>query len=304
MKGKTVATIYFGLTAVLTTLTALFTVHPSSQDLNSYYQSFFDRLYPLAHVYDVLFVFIFISFIFAGMGVIGGILEFVGEHKEETEVYQDYEKGGRIKMYSFLLLYGYVFLFSLMSFPEFLIYALGWSFPESLSFVSTFFSYMLFDNFVLITCGSILFGYKTFKLGVFSLEFFKTEYDPAVTDISKNIRALRQFLGCVIGTMGTFCAVLVFIFELYPNDEAGSFFIPKAFFFLTAVIQSIYFYLHREQYIDQLKPLEKQYGLKVGKGPMRRDKPKKSEVIHLGFGIDDVEIDESEIESDLRFNDS
>jgi len=291
----------------LAILTAIFSDHSSAQDLEAYYGSFFGRLYPLEHLYNLLFIFIFLSFVFAGVGIIGGVLEYVGEAKEATEVYHNYEKSSGIKLYGFLLVYGYIFLFAVFSLSEFLIFAFKWEYPDTLWFVPTFISYMLFDSVILMVIGSVLFGYKTFKFGVHSMEFYKTDYDPDVTDISKTRRGFRQFMGCSIGTMGVFCSLLVFVFDLFPVSDIGSFHIPKAFFFLTATIQSVYFYTHREKYIDQLKPIDEQYGLKVGSGPLKKEgmseEEEEDEDVGLGLKTADQTIDDDDIASDLKFND-
>ena len=125
---------------------------------------------------------------------------------------------------------------------------------------------MQLNSIILPILGSILFGIKIFYSGFFSLEFYKSEFDPSMIKVGPKFRFFRHLISWFFGTLGVFVGILTFFLEYYENTTDLNLNLGKSFFFLAASIQAILFYIFKDRYIDQLKPLNKQFELKPGKG--------------------------------------
>ncbi|MHA1794785.1 MAG: hypothetical protein ACTSUK_01635, partial [Promethearchaeota archaeon] len=72
-----------------------------------------------------------------------------------------------------------------------------------------------------------------------------------------------------------------------PNDPSADVAFGKSFFFLAATIEAILFYLLKDRFVDQLKPLEKQYEIKVSRGPLKTDVDQSDEDIQNQLKYED-----------------
>ena len=120
--------------------------------------------------------------------------------------------------------------------------------------------------------GILLFSIKAFRFGIFSFEFYRSQFHPSIANIGPIRKEIRRNIACIIGTIGLFVSVWIYVIENYPpNDPSADVAFGKSFFFLAATIEAILFYLLKDRFVDQLKPLEKQYEIKVSRGPLKTD---------------------------------
>jgi len=81
-----------------------------------------------SHIIDPMAIILIsvLVYITSGIGFIGGILEFVGERTESAETYKDFKKFTKIKLVFYYFIYGYIFIFAVFSFSQFLIIFFQW----------------------------------------------------------------------------------------------------------------------------------------------------------------------------------
>ena len=263
MKNKQAFAFYGVISLAITILLFFFLTNHISLDL-----VFSEWGIYFSHIVDPMGIVLItlIVYITAGIGLIGGILEFVGERTETAETYKDFKKFTKIKLYFLYFIYGYIFIFAIFSFSQFLIIFLQWEYKISWDFLNETLTFMQLNSIILPILGSILFGIKIFYSGFFSLEFYKSEFDPSMIKVGPKMRFLRHLNAWFFGTLGVFIGIMTFFLEYYENTAGLNLYLGKSFFFLAATIQSILFYMFKDRYIDQLKPLSKQFELKPGKG--------------------------------------
>ena len=262
MKNKHAFAFYGTISLAITILLFFLTEHRSLDLIFSEWGVYF------SHIVDPLGIVLItiIVYITAGIGLIGGILEYVGEKTETAETYKHFKKFNKVKLYFFNFIYGYIFLFAIFSFSQFLIIFLQWEYKISWDFLNETLTFMQLNSIILPILGSILFGIKIFYSGFFSLEFYKSEFDPSMTKVGPKMRFFRHLISWFFGTLGVFVGIMTFFLEYYENTADLNLYLGKSFFFLAATIQSFLFYIFKDRYVDQLKPLKKQYELKPGKG--------------------------------------
>ncbi|UYP44910.1 hypothetical protein NEF87_001195 [Candidatus Lokiarchaeum ossiferum] len=260
MNNKVAFLFYLILSLILSAIIFIITEHPSWDSMVELWGDYFGSIIQLKIVY----IFSFLTYITAGVGIIGGVLEYVGEHAESADAYKKYDKKSPIKLYIYFIIYGYIFLFAIFAFSQFLFVFFQWEFPGTL--LNEFFRAMLFHNIILALIGNILTAIKIFRFGFFSVEFYRSEFHPSVADIGPKLRGFRKFSACIVGSMGVYICCFILVMELFPNTAGETVTFGRSIYFLAATIQSILFYLLKDRYVDQLKPLSKQYDLKVGTG--------------------------------------
>ncbi|MHA1619128.1 MAG: hypothetical protein ACTSVZ_07580, partial [Promethearchaeota archaeon] len=126
-------------------------------------------------------------------------------------------------------------------------------------------------NSFFVGLGFLLFTIKAFRFGVFSIEFYRSEFHPSVADLGPIRKEIRRNFACILGAMGLFVSIWLYIIENYPTMVEENIAFGKSFYYLAATIQAILFYLLKDRFVDQLKPLSKQYEIKVGTGPIRTE---------------------------------
>lgn len=263
MKNKQAFAFYGTVSLAITILLFFLTDHLPLDTVFSDWGNYFSHfLNPFGVVMITLFV-----YITSGIGFIGGILEFVGEKTETAEAYKEFKKSTIFKLYLYFFIYGYIFLFAIFSFSQFLVIFFEWNYKIHWNFFDDTLNFLQLHSIVLPILGSILFGRKIFSAGFFSLEFYKSEFDPAIMRIGPKFKFFRHMVAWFFGTLGVFIGIMAFFLENYPTSSGDfNLHLGKSFFFLAASFQSFLFYLFRDRYVDQLKPLKKQYELKPGKG--------------------------------------
>ena len=265
MNNKVAFIFYLVSSIIVTILLFIITEQPPWNDVVEIWTAYFGSILQFKNMY----LFSLLTYIPAGIGIIGGVLEFVGEHAESADAYKRYDKKSPIKLYIYFIIYGYIFFFAVFAFSQFMFVLFQWSFPGPL--MEDFMIAILFHNIILTLIGTILMAIKIFRFGFFSVEFYRSEFHPSVADIGPNLRGFRKLMACIIGAMGVYICCFIFYMERYANTAGENVTFGRAFFFLAATIQSILFYLLKDRFIDQLKPLSKQFELKVGTGSYKPD---------------------------------
>jgi len=262
MKNKQAFAFYGTISLAFTILLFFLTDHISLNLVFSEWGTYF------SHIVDPMGIVLItiIVYITAGIGLIGGILEFVGERTESAETYKNFKKFTRIKLYLYYFIYGYIFIFAIFSFSQFLIVFFQWEYKINWNFFNDILIFTQLNSIILPILGSILFGIKIFYSGFFSLEFYKSEFDPSMIRVGPKFKFFRHLISWSFGTFGVFIGIITFFLDIYENTANLNLYLGKSFFFLAATIQAILFYIFRDRYVDQLKPLKKQYELKPGKG--------------------------------------
>jgi hypothetical protein len=261
--------LIYVITALSLSLIIFFlTIHSSWEVISTNFMAYFAELISLPYLFT------FITYIIAGLGLIGGILEYMGEHTESAEVYKRYHKSTPIKLYFFFLADGFIFLVAIFVVPLFLIELLQWEFfPSLLLFHDLLYMFHVLELFLMIL-GSLLMTLKIFRFGVFSMEFYRSEFDPKVSEVGSARRGSRRLFGCVFGAFTLYACGMAFLFNFYPPTNGGNIAYGKVFFYFAAGVEAIIFYAFKERFIDQLKPIKKQYELKVGRGTLSEDEQK------------------------------
>jgi len=160
--------------------------------------------------------------------------------------------------------------------PLFLIELLQWEFfPSFILLHDLLYMFHVLELFLMIL-GSILVTVKIFRFGVFSLEFYKSEFDPKVTEVGSARRGSRRLFGCVFGAFTLYACGMAFLFNFYAPTQGENIAYGKVFFYFAAGVEAIIFYAFKERFIDQLKPIKKQYELKVGRGTLSEKEQKDS----------------------------
>ncbi|MHA1510981.1 MAG: hypothetical protein ACTSRX_04595 [Promethearchaeota archaeon] len=262
MKDKQAFAFYGAISLVIIILLFFLTMHKSLDLVFSEWGTYF------SHIVDPMGIVLItiIVYITAGIGLIGGTLEFIGESTETAETYKHFKKFTRVKLFFFYFIYGYIFIFAVFSFSQFLIIFLQWEYKISWDFLYDTLNFMQLNSLILPVLGSILFGVKIFYSGFFSLEFYKSEFDPSMIKVGPKFKFFRHMISWFFGTLGVFIGILTFFLEHYENTVDLNLNLGKSFFFLAASIQAFLFYMFKDRYVDQLKPLKKQFELKPGKG--------------------------------------
>ncbi len=262
MKDKQAFAFYGTISLAFTILLFFLTDHIPLDLVFAEWGTFFSHIVnPMAIVLVTVFV-----YITSGIGLIGGTLEFIGERTEMAETYKNFKKFTKFKLYFYYFIYGYIFIFAIFSFSQFLIIFFQWEYKISWNFLNETLSFMQLYSIILPVFGSILFGIKIFYSGFFSLEFYKSEFDPSMIKVGPKFRFFRHLISWFFGTLGVFVGILTFFLENYETTVDINLHLGKSFFFLAASIQAFLFYMFRDRYVDQLKPLKKQFELKPGKG--------------------------------------
>jgi hypothetical protein len=262
MKNKQAFAFYGTISIGFTILLFFLTDHISLSLVFSEWGTYFSHIVdPMGMVLIMIFV-----YITAGIGLIGGILEFIGERTESAETYKNFKRFTKVKLYLYYFVYGYIFIFAIFSFSQFLIVFFQWEYKVNWIFFDDILIFMQLNSKILPIIGSILFGIKIFYSGFFSLEFYKSEFDPSMTKVGPKFRFFRHLISWSFATLGVFIGILTFFLENYEITADLNLNLGKSFFFLAATIQAILFYIFKDRYIDQLKPLKKQFELKPGKG--------------------------------------
>ena len=262
MKNKQAFAFYGFISLAITLLLFFLTDHKTLDLVFNEWGIFF------SHIVDPMGIVLImvVVYITAGIGLIGGILEFIGERTESAETYKDFKKFTKVKLVFYYFIYGYIFIFAVFSFSQFLIIFFQWEYKLNWNFFDEILNFMQLYNILLPILGSILFGIKIFYSGFFSLEFYKSEFDPSMMKIGPKFKFFRHLLSWFFGTLGVFIGIMIFFLEFYENTADLNLYLGKSFFFLAASIQAILFYIFKDRYVDQLKPLKKQFELKPGKG--------------------------------------
>ncbi len=276
---------YCIISIIVTFLLYLATDHPPLIEVQTNMENYWNEIKDIRGI----FIFSIITYVVSGIGVIGGTLEFAGENIEKEDLYKSLKALSPIKLYILNCIYGFIFLFAVFAFSQFLMELLQWQFRGNASIIRRVTDLMLFRSIVLPILGSLLFAIKSFKYGPFSIEFYRSDFHPSVADIGLFQKESRHFFACILGAITIyFSAFLYFIEQKTPQSDAilsqG-----KAIFYLMAAIEAILFYILKHRFIDQLKPLKKRYSLKVG-----------------GGNVDSIDIDNTTIQkadADLRFDD-
>ncbi len=270
LKNSTLFTIYLIFSIGFSIIIYLLASHTSWNDISNMWESYFSNLFRLKLTY----VFSLSIFIIAGIGFIGGILEFVGEQTETANAYKKYDKFSPIKLYFYFQLYGYIFVFAIFAFSQFLTSLLFWEFSdENIRFL---FDILLYHNAIIASVGIILYSMKVFRYGFLSIEFYRSEFHPSVVNAGPKIKMFRQFMAFILCPIGLYITVLMLLLIKDTPDRDANLIIGKTFFFLATIIHSILFYLLKDKFIDQLKPIRDQYELKVGSGPTSESEKEKS----------------------------
>lgn len=264
-ENKVVFLIYAIISILITLLTYFFTIHASTAEIGENITLYFTEI---IH-FKWLYILSFLTYILSGVGIIGGVLEYIGEKTESADAYKKYDKFAFLKLYMNFIVYGYVFLFAVFALSQFLAIFLQWEYSNPL-FVSIL-DYILFHNIFLTIIGTLLYSIKTFRFGLFSIEFYRSEFHPSVTNIGPKLKGFRRFFAIFIGTIGIYVSSMVYFLEKYPNTVGENVTFGRSFFFLFATIQAILFYSLKDRFVDQLKPISKQYELKVGSGPLTKE---------------------------------
>ncbi len=267
MDNKRVFLFYFIISTGVTVLIYLLTDHPGWSSAEANIGEYFQNLIRFRTAY----VFSFLTYIIGGFGIIGGTLEYAGEQTESAEAYKKYKRSAPIILYFSYLIYGYIFLFAVYSFSRFLTLFFQWEYSANLTEVESFFANMQFHNSIFVGVGFLLFTIKAFRFGVFSIEFYRSEFHPSVADLGPIRKEIRRNFACILGAMGLFVSVWVYIIENFPTGVEENIAFGKSFYYLAATLQAIIFYLLKDRFVDQLKPLAKQFEIKVGTGPIRTD---------------------------------
>lgn len=267
MENRPLFVIYIIVSALFTLLIYFLTDHPGWNSAADNIALYFQNLIKFKTAY----VFSFLTYIFAGFGIIGGTLEYAGERTESAEAYKKYKKTAPIILYFSYLIYGYIFLFAVYSFSQFLTIFFQWEYSPNVTYVGEFLNNVQFHNAIIVSIGSLLFTIKAFRFGVLSFEFYRSEFHPSVADIGPVRKEIRRNFALIVGAIGIFVSIWVYIIENNATTEPQNIVFGKCFFFLAATIEAILFYLLKDRFVDQLKPLDKQYEIKVGTGPLQTE---------------------------------
>ena len=267
MDNKRVFLFYILISTGMTVLIYFLTDHPGWSTAEANIREYFQNIIRFRTAY----VFSFLTYIIGGFGIIGGTLEYAGERTETAEAYKKYKKSAPVILYFSYLIFGYIFLFAVYSFSQFLTLFFQWEYSANMAEVESFFANIQFHNTIFVSIGILLFTIKAFRYGVFSIEFYRSEFHPSVADLGPIRKEIRRNIACVIGVMGFFVSIWLYVIENFPTTADENIEFGKSFFFLAATLQAILFYLLKDRFVDQLKPLSKQYEIKVGTGPIRTD---------------------------------
>lgn len=284
MENKIIFFVYIGISAIITLIIYFITDHPESTAVLDNIENYFYNLIRFKSAY----VFSFIIYILAGFGIIGGTLELAAEKTESAEAYKKYKWTAPIVLYFSYLIYGYVFIFAVYSFSQFMTFFFLWEYPIHTTWFEDFIVNIQFHSTILVSIGVLLFTIKAFRFGIFSFEFYRSEFHPSVANIGPIRKEIRRNIACILGAIGLFVSVWIYVIENYPtNDPNDNIAFGKSFFFLAATIEAILFYLLKDRFVDQLKPLDKQYEIKVSRGPLKSD----------------VDTGDEDIQNQLKFDD-
>jgi hypothetical protein len=263
MKKKKLLTIFMIFSILFLIPAFLLSTHATWDVIVLNIKNYFDGVFH----FEWTIIFTLITFITSGIGIVGGILEYSGEHTESEEAYQKFHNMAPVKIYFYSLMYGYIFIFAIFSFNAFISILLIWDYSEIHIFLIDFITVLQFSNIVIVIFGNILFSIKSFRYGIFSAEFYRSEFHPSVADLKGTQREIRHIIACVVGTIGIYCCGLIYLLEKNPSSTLDLSF-GRFFFYLAAFLEAIIFFAYKDKFIDQLKPLKQQYELKVGKGPL------------------------------------
>ncbi|WP_457559615.1 hypothetical protein [Candidatus Harpocratesius sp.] len=268
MENKIIFFVYLIVSIILTIVIYFLTSHPNWDTVLNNIEIYFQNLVQFKTGY----VFSFIVYILAGFGIIGGTLEYVGEQTESAEAYKKYKWSAPIVLYFSYLVYGYIFIFAVYSFSQFLTFFFLWEYPVHTTGFEDFILNIQFHSTILVSIGIFLFTIKAFRFGIFSFEFYRSEFHPSVANIGPIRKEIRRNVALIMGAIGLFVSIWIYVIENYtPNDPGVNIAFGKSFFFFAASIEAILFYLLKDRFVDQLKPMDKQYEIKVSRGPLKSD---------------------------------
>lgn len=274
MKNIHALIFYIGISVMVTLLLFFLTDQLSSTELQQVFSEYRTQFLASPGLYIVSII----SYLMAGIGILGGSLEFAGENIETEATYRKIQILSPFKLYFLYLIYGYIFLFAVFAFSQFLTELLRWEYPVQTEFVENVVDLIQFRSIWLPIFGSFFFAMKTYKYGLFSVEFLRSELHPSVAEVPWGIREFRRVIACLIGPVIMYFSAFMYFIEKEP--PLGDEYLPigKALFFLAASLQAILFYIFKNRFIDQLKPLDKQYSLKVGSTALDLPSPDSKEL--------------------------
>ncbi|MHA1584356.1 MAG: hypothetical protein ACTSWL_03820 [Promethearchaeota archaeon] len=261
MKSKFAIWFYLGSAAIVTTILLIIS-RPSSIAFEDTFINYFKNLIR----FKPLYLFTFITYLLAGIGIIGGILEYVGEQTESEEAYKNLKKLSKIRLYFFYLIYGYIFFFAIFACSQFIMIFFQREYNTDPSLIQGILETIQFHNIIITGIGVLLFARKSFHYGFFSFEFYRSEFDPAIADLNPWRREFRRGIAVILGIGMLFICGFIYFLEKYTPNTAEDISYGKSIFFLAATVEAVIFYIFRNRFIDQLKPASKQFGLKVGTG--------------------------------------
>ena len=110
MKNSHALLFYVLISIGLTIVLFFITDQHSWDDLKIIFAEYGDQLSESPGIYAISLI----TYLIAGIGIIGGTLEFAGEHIETEDTYKQLKILSPIKLFLLYLIYGYVFLFAVV----------------------------------------------------------------------------------------------------------------------------------------------------------------------------------------------
>jgi hypothetical protein len=255
IENNKIVALIFVISAVTVTLVVYFTASERSLAfLETHIVNYFNGL---VH-FEAIVIITLIGFLFAGSGFVGGALEFIGEKAESNLQERRVKSIATFKLYFLFMLYGYLVCYSIYSVSHVFSILLSYQHdPTKYGVILNLITYLQFNGYLPMLLGVLFFMIKTFRYGIFSLEYFKPDYEKYQEELGRFRLEFHHICAIVFGVLSFFAIGLQLILNLYPIENfnpayTGTDVVYGAFFYYLIVsITAFIFFLFRDRFVYQ-----------------------------------------------------